>query len=211
MHDGQNVFDPATSFAGHDWRADEVADSLIRAGSMQEIIIVAISNSPDRMQEYTESLLGRAYARFVVRQVKPMIDSLYRTLPGREHTAVMGSSLGGLISFLIAWWYPDAFADAACLSGTFSPRFSSALESVQSYAGAPKNLKIYIDCGGSGPEATLKEGIDRMFACLTAKGYREGKDLMRVFVPDAPHNEQAWAGRLWRPLLFFFPNDPHAK
>ncbi|MBM2845463.1 MAG: hypothetical protein HW407_775, partial [Bacteroidetes bacterium] len=86
MHDGQNVFDPKTSFIGYEWRADEVADSLIKSNSMEEIIIVGINNTPDRISEYSDTPLGQSYARFVVNRVKPLIDSLYRTRSSRENT-----------------------------------------------------------------------------------------------------------------------------
>jgi len=79
MHDGQNIIDPRTSFGGYDWRVDEVADSLIRANKMEEIITVGIYNSPDRAPEYSDSALGRGYIDFVVNELKPMIDQTYRT------------------------------------------------------------------------------------------------------------------------------------
>jgi enterochelin esterase-like enzyme len=127
MHDGQNVIDPRTSYSGFDWHADEVADSLIRTGAIDEIIIVGMYNSPDRIPEYSDSDLGKAYAKFITGTVKPFIDSLYRTNPDREHTAVMGSSMGGLISFLCVWWYPEIFSKAGCLSSVFDRHSTSVL------------------------------------------------------------------------------------
>ncbi|MCK7520815.1 MAG: alpha/beta hydrolase-fold protein [Ignavibacteriales bacterium] len=116
MHDGQNVFDPATSSFGYDWRADEVADSLINAETINEIIIVGIYNTTDRGFEYSYSPLGYKYMDFVVSKLKPFIDSEYRTLPDAENTAVAGSSLGALITFMLSWNYPDVFSKAACFS-----------------------------------------------------------------------------------------------
>ncbi|MCK9409567.1 MAG: alpha/beta hydrolase-fold protein, partial [Bacteroidetes bacterium] len=103
MHDGQNIFDPSTAFTGYDWRVDEVADSLIKMKKIEETIIVGIYNSPDRLPEYSDSPLGTAYMEFVVNVVKPLIDSTYRTKPGREYTGIAGSSLGGLSSLLFVW------------------------------------------------------------------------------------------------------------
>lgn len=204
MHDGQNIIDPKTSYLGSDWRVDEVADSLIRSGSIEEIIVVGCSNSPDRRDEYSSTDLGRAYAEFVVTTLKPMIDSTYRTLPGREHTAVMGSSMGGLISFLFVWWHPETFSMAGCLSSAFSYDEGKILEVVESAKTLPAGIKIYLDCGTFELEARLLPGTDRMKELLLAKGMTEGKDLLVVIDQGAAHNEPAWANRLWKPLLFMY-------
>ena len=109
MQDGQNLFDPATSAFGIDWRLDETADSLIRNGTIKPIIIVGLANTRWRSAEYADNDTGYAYMRFVVKTVKPFIDYAYRTLKDPENTAVGGSSLGALISFMLGWNYPDVF------------------------------------------------------------------------------------------------------
>ncbi len=203
MHDGQNVFDPATSFIGFDWRADEIADSLIRADAIEEIIIVGIYNSPDRMREYSDTPLGRSYARFVVDRVKPRIDSLYRTKPGRENTAVMGSSMGGLISLMFVRWYPEVFSMAGCLSTSIGPGMGErALEEELRKQPLNKNLRIYMDVGEL--ERSLVQGNEALAAFLQKSGFEPGKSLEFFFAKEALHNEQAWAHRLWRPLTFLF-------
>ena len=204
MHDGQNIIDPGTSFIGYDWKVDEVADSLIRAGRMEEVVIVGIYNTPDRMAEYADTKLGHAYADFVVRTVKPFIDSAYRTKPDRSNTAVMGSSMGGLMSFLFVWWYPELFSKAGCLSSVFSYDHDKLLKQVQSEMERMRDVKIYMDCGGYAGEATLKPGMDKMIELLMNKGYVENRDFMAFFDPQAEHNERAWSVRIWRPLEFFF-------
>jgi predicted alpha/beta superfamily hydrolase len=204
LHDGQNIIDPATSFLGADWRVDEVADSLIRAGSIEELIIVGINNSPDRTAEYSETALGRAYGEFVVTKVKPMIDSLYRTKPDKNNTAVMGSSMGGLISFLFAWEYPEVFSKAGCLSPAFLVDSNRVLTEVQAYKGPKKGVRLYLDDGGVGIDARLKPGYEKMVQLLAEKGYMKGVDLDYFYDPPADHNEHAWAHRLWRPLIFMF-------
>ena len=120
-HDGQNLFDPYTSYIGADWGIDEALTELIESDSCKPVIVVGMYNTGDRSDEYGLSQRGRDYQRFVVNTVKPMIDSTYRTKPDRENTAVMGSSMGGLVSFLLAWNYPDVFQQAACLSPAFLP------------------------------------------------------------------------------------------
>ncbi len=207
MQDGQNIIDPRTSFAGYDWRVDETCDSLIRNRKMREIIVVGIYNSPDRMTEYSNSEVGHTYARFVANVVKPLIDSTYRTLPERENTAVMGSSLGGLISFLLAWWYPHVFSKAACLSPVLSYNQEATFKEVESDTSKARGIKIYIDCGGIGAEATLKPGVDRMAHLLDTQGFKKGVNYVSFYDGTAEHNERAWAARLWRPLMFFFGTD----
>jgi predicted alpha/beta superfamily hydrolase len=203
MHDGQNVFDPSTSFLGFDWRADEVADSLIKAGAMQEIIIVGIYNSPDRIAEYSDTKLGRSYARFVVERLKPLVDSLYRTQPQAKHTAVMGSSMGGLISLLFVWWYPDVFSMAGCLSTALGRgRYDAILQEIRGYNAPKKPLRFYVDVGGG--ERELVPGFNMIVSALEGSGYKKGGDLEAFLDEGAVHNEIAWAHRLWRPMKFMF-------
>ena len=203
MHDGQNVFDPKTSFIGYEWRADEVADSLIKSNSMEEIIIVGINNTPDRISEYSDTPLGQSYARFVVNRVKPLIDSLYRTRSSRENTAVMGSSMGGLISFMFVWWYPDVFSKAGCLSTSIGSRTGEKeLEERFGKRALDKNLGIYMDVGELEP--SLVPGNRLLAAYLQKNGFEPGNNLEFFFAEGALHNEQSWSHRMWRPLKFMF-------
>lgn len=204
MHDGQNVFDPATSFIGYDWHADEITDSLARAGAIEEIMIVAINNTPDRTPEYSDTQLGRSYGRFVVERLKPFIDSTYRTKREAKHTGVMGSSMGGLISFLFVWWYPHIFSKAGCLSSAFLVDNDRILHEVREDNSGMKAIRVYLDCGTVDLEARLKPGYNEMKTILEARGYKKGKDLEYFLDQGAVHNERAWAARLWRPLKFLF-------
>lgn len=204
MHDGQNIIDPRTSFGGHDWRVDEVADSLMRANKMAEIIIVGIYNSPDRAPEYSDSELGRGYINFVATELKPLIDQTYRTKPDAKNTAVMGSSMGGLSAFLFVWQRPEIFSKAGCLSSAFLWEDNKILKEVKNYSGRKKPIRVYLDDGSEGLEARLKPGYDEMVQLLQEKGYKRGVDLEYFYDEGAPHNEAAWAKRVWRPLLFMF-------
>ena len=207
MHDGQNCFDRSTAAFNAEWRADEMMDSLAHVGAIEEVIIVGINNTSDRIAEYSDTPLGQAYAAFVVDKVKPLVDSVYRTLPGPEHTAVMGSSMGGLISFLFTWWYPDVFGKAACLSSVFDRGRTRVIDLVESEHARRPRLRVYMDCGGAPGEVTLKEGMEYMVSVLKTRGYVQGSDFTWFFDPDAEHNEKAWAGRLWRPMEFLFGQD----
>jgi predicted alpha/beta superfamily hydrolase/glycogen debranching enzyme len=204
MHDGQNLFDPKTAYSG-EWHVDEVAERLIAADRMREIIVVGIDNTPDRVPEYTPCCDARwgggkvdEYGAFVVDTVKPLVDARYRTLPGREHTAMMGSSLGGIASIAIAARYPQVFGAAGSLSGSFWWNGGTLVKN------PPPHLpvKFYIDAG------TAMDGIEATrdyHAALLAQGYRDGKDLLYYEDAGGIHHESAWASRVYRPLTWFFP------
>ena len=135
-------------------------------------------------------------------KLKPLIDAKYRTLSGLADTAVMGSSLGGVVSFYLGWQWPDVFGKVACLSSTFTFR-DNLLERVRSEA--RRNIHIYLDSGwpGDNYEAT-RSMRDR----LIRKGYRPGSELFYLAFPDAKHDENAWAVRSPIPFQFLFGELP---
>jgi len=204
LHDGQNVFNPATSFAGQDWKLDETAKRLIQDGLIQEIIMVGIYNTPERNAEYNPELKGRQYSQFLVQTVKPFIDSTYRTLPDPPHTAVMGSSMGGLIAFYLGWEYPQVFSMVACLSPAFLISHSRIVKQVTRYQGPKKGLKIILFNGTKGLEADLKPAVLQMDNALRKQKFTPGADYLFKLIPGADHNEQAWADQAPDVLLFFF-------
>jgi predicted alpha/beta superfamily hydrolase len=204
MHDGQNLFDPKTASYGTEWNIDEVADRLVRQGDMEEVIVVGIDNTGDRIAEYTPGSDPRygggkldAYAAFVAKTVKPWIDAHYRTRPGREHTAVMGSSLGGLASIGIARRYPQLFSMAGGVSSSFWWNGQDALKHPPPHM----PVRFYIDAG------TVNDGLEESEAfrqALVKNGYREGRDLLFLADPGGRHNEQSWASRVHVALTWFF-------
>ena len=202
MQDGQNIIDPTTSSLGYDWRVDEVADSLIKLGKIKKIIIVGIYSTSDRGLEYGGSK-SEAYMNFVVNKLKPIIDKEYRTKPDAKNTAVAGSSLGGTISFMLVWKYPEIFSEAACVSPAFHIDIYDCLKLVRETT-EKKSIRLYIDIGGVGLEEKLQPGVDSMLVLLKEKGFKEGKDLEYFKDPNAEHNEQSWAQRVWRQLEFLF-------
>ena len=130
LHDGQNVFDAATSFAGVEWGADETAERLIAAKLIEPLIIVAIANTgEERIHEYAPTParidpskrkrskgLLRSYGRFLTEELKPFIDRRYRTKHDPKFTALGGSSLGGLATLVLGLWYPNYFSRLAVMS-----------------------------------------------------------------------------------------------
>jgi predicted alpha/beta superfamily hydrolase len=205
MHDGQNLFDAKTAAYGVEWGIDETLNRLVATGVMEEVIVVGIDNTPDRIPEYTPCCDPKhgggklpAYQAFIVDTVKPYIDQKLRTLPGREHTAIMGSSLGGIASVLIAQGKPDIFSKAAGVSSSFWWNERGLINK----PGARVPVNFYLDAGASndGLEDSLK-----MRDAMLKQGYREGEDLMFYSDPAGTHNEKSWAARVDKPLLWFFP------
>jgi predicted alpha/beta superfamily hydrolase len=199
MHDGQNLIDPKTSFAGKDWQVDETVTKLIKEYKMKEIIVVGINNTKDRLEEYSDTEKGEKYLTFIIEELKTFVDSKYRTLTDPNNTAIMGSSMGGLVSFLAAWKHPEVFSMAGCMSSSFYYNDDKVFKMLDEYDGTKKHIKFYIDHGEDG----LVRG-QKMFCKLTQMGYVIGTDLDYFYARGAEHNEKEWAKRMERPLIFFF-------
>jgi len=199
MHDGQNLIDPKTAYAGKDWQVDETVTRLIKEYKIKEIIVVGIYNNENRLEEYSDTETGAKYRKFMIEELKPFIDSKYRTLTDSNNTAIIGSSMGGLVSFLTAWKHPEVFGMAGCMSSSFYYNDEKVFKMIDEYSGPKKHVKFYIDHGEDG----LIRG-QRMFCELTQLGYVIGTDLDYFYNRSAGHNESEWAKRLERPLIFFF-------
>ncbi|WP_036213905.1 alpha/beta hydrolase [Massilia alkalitolerans] len=209
MHDGQNLFDNATAYAG-EWKVDETLDALAREGKL-EMIVVGIDNGQEkRMTELNawdnERIgkgEGREYTDFIVKTVKPMIDKQYRTLPGREHTAIMGSSMGGLASHYALVQYPQVFSKA----GVFSPAYWTAQPSFDFVAAkpVPKDARVFLLMGEKeGPQ--MNADVKRMAEVVKKTGHPAANTVLKI-VPGAEHNEAFWAGELREALLWMFAPD----
>lgn len=217
MHDGQNLFDAATSFLGVEWQADEHAERLIRAGRIEPIIIVGIYNTPDRMHEYTPQAdaqrdaggRGRQYARFLVEEVKPFIDKTYRTIPDRAHTAVAGSSLGGLISLYLAREHREVFSQCGVVSPALMWADAALLKEVEGKSNWMAGTRFWLDMGtDEGRQiGTFNRAIEltrRLERAFLAAGLITGRDYYYAEIHEGQHNEAAWAARFDRMLLFFY-------
>lgn len=204
MQDGQNLFDPNTAAFGVDWRLDETADSLIKQDVIRPLIIVGLTSTDWRTEEYTDTDTGRAYMNFIVDKVKPFIDSVYRTLSGPENNIVGGSSLGGLISFILPWVYPDIFSTGICMSAAIKINNIDYVKNIEDFTGPHKNVRFYFDTGSDSLDLKLKPGILDMINVLQDKGYKPGKDIFWYFDKNGKHNESSWGKRINLPLLFFF-------
>lgn len=205
MQDGQNLFDPSTSSFGVDWQIDETLDSLDKLGQIEIPIVVGIYNTTDRTADYTTGDQSKAYMKFVLETVKPFIDQTYRTLPEAANTAVGGSSYGALISFRLAWEYPQVFSKAFCLSPAFKVQNLDYVQNVLDYNGERKALTFYIDNGGIGLEEELQPGIDAMLEALNNKGYIENTDFFWIQDKEARHFESDWAKRMPNAFKLMYP------
>ena len=195
MQDGQNLFFPEESFLGSPWNVDDTLAQLNIMNAIDNFIVVGI-HSADRMYEYTKPGY-EGYGRCVVEEVLPWVRTHLRTRENRFDTMVLGSSLGGVVSFYLAWQYPEVFAGAACMSSTFTFR-DDLMDRV--YGEEKKPVAFYLDSGwpGDNYEVTLA-----MATALIQRGWRLGLDLQHFTFPEERHNESAWGRRLHLPTQIF--------
>jgi pimeloyl-ACP methyl ester carboxylesterase len=214
MHDGQNLFDPRIANTGIDWGVDEAVVRGVRAGAMPEVLVVGVWCTDDRLREYSPWHLGAAYARFLVEELKPRVDAAYRTRPGPEHTAVMGSSMGGLISFELCRRHPEVFGRGACLSTHFPfsdemvrgepPGRPAILRDVEFDAWYPREPRLWFDHGTEGLDAGYAPVQAEVTGWLQRQGRVLGQDFVVRRFEGATHNEAAWRARLDAPLAFLY-------
>ena len=223
MHDGQNVFDPSTSYTKVDWGVDEAMTRLIANGHARAAIVVAVWNTPKRLQEYmprkaitgetfiptpgdapfpAAEIVADDYLAFLATELKPFIDAHYRTLTGPEDTFVMGSSMGGLISAYAVLEYPQVFGGAGCVS-THWPIAGGIVEGyLAEHLPAPDINRFYFDYGTEAIDAMYEPYQQRIDALMRTRGYRPGVDLLSHRYLGATHNESAWRDRIEVPLMF---------
>lgn len=218
MQDGNNVFDAATSFAGVEWGADETAQRLIEAGQIEPLIIVAIYNDANRIDEYTPFRdsqhgggQGDKYLQFLTETVKPFIDKTYRTRVGRENTGIAGSSLGGLISLYAVFARPEVFGRAAAMSPTLGWADRAVFDYVRAHV-QPQHPRLWIDVGtAEGHSQPPVETSAYVQACrdmaklLATLGFKPERELHLEVVEGARHHEHDWAARFDRVLRFLYP------
>jgi predicted alpha/beta superfamily hydrolase len=217
LHDGQNVFDAATSYAGVEWGADEAAQRLIEKKWIEPLIIVAVANTGEqRIHEYapTRGLIDtsarrkgrsrgwlRRYGRFLIEELKPFIDRTYRTRTDAASTGLGGSSLGGLATLVLGLWFPHVFNRLAVLSPSV---WWDECVACRMVGELPEKLplKIWLDTG------TREAGWERARELrdqLVEQGWRLDDDLQYTEVEGGDHSEGAWAARFEAVLRFLYP------
>lgn len=224
MHDGQNLFEPGYSGSGEPWDIPAAMLRVMRERDLPGAIVVGVWCSEQRWRDYApqapmlalrgtpewEAAIRRAggtpqsdaYLRYLVGQLKPAIDARHPTLPGREHTFIMGSSMGGLISLYAVEQYPEVFGGAACVS-THWPAGGNGLVDAMGAALPPAGRhRLYFDYGTKTLDAGYEPFQLRMDAHLRAAGYTEGHDWITRKFPGAEHSERSWRERAHIPLAF---------
>jgi predicted alpha/beta superfamily hydrolase len=223
MHDGQNLFDPATSYGGVDWGVDETMTRLIEEGAIREAIVVGVWNSTLRREEYmpqravkghvtfnvpgvsgvpAELIISDRYLAFLVNELKPFIDANYRTLPGRADTFVMGSSMGGLVSQYAMSVYPDVFGGAGCVSTHWPAGDGIVVDDFGAHLPDPATQRYYFDFGTGTLDAGYEPYQRRADEMLRKGGYVEGANWITLKFEGAEHSEKSWRLRVDRPLRF---------
>ncbi len=193
LHDGQNVFSPWWSVSGNEWHLDETVTEFIEQGKMRDIIMVAVDHGDRRGEEYSPMNDGTLYSAFLIETVKPLIDSTFRTLSDPKNTAVMGASMGGIISFHLGWEHPDVFGIAGCLSPAFIVDDEEIVNRVKEDEGPIKPTRFYIYNGTEELDAELQPSVLRMVQALENKGYYKDQDFFYRVFDGAYHTELAWA------------------
>lgn len=231
MHDGQNLFDPKRSNFNKVWAADKSALRLIGAGKTKPFIIVGIDHpGEDRGRQYfprvmadlvstavrqkmaaqgaTKPIISDEYLKFLVEELKPQIDRQYRTRRTARHTAIAGSSMGGLISLYAVTKYPKVFGTAGAVSThlplgdpNWSPQerndiFAGWRTYVRQELGKPAGRRIWFDHGTETLDAFYQPYQEVLDAALVANGWRKGRDFSSKVYEGTPHEENAWAARL---------------
>lgn len=252
-HDGQNLFDPTFSFAGVAWELDDSTQKLIADNQITAPIIVGIYNRgnkqlrandyfPEKALNYIpeserddtyiwetceKGFFGDEQAEFVVTELKPLVDNLYRTNPDRDHTFALGSSMGGLASLYLMCEYPDVFGGVACLSTHWigslkldtnynmsdDPVCANAiLAYLNANLPSPDSHRLYLDMGTMGWDADNLKYESAARETAIDRGYSaKGGTLYTYDATGAGHNEYFWQIRITIPLSFLlskaYPND----
>ncbi|MBE0637191.1 MAG: alpha/beta hydrolase [Bacteroidales bacterium] len=231
MHDGQNLFDSKIAYGGQAWGVDSTIKRVAKQGLFTEIIVVGIWNTfyrfteympekpflrlSDEMQEllteeYEGEPKGDEYLKFLVEELKPVIDQNFRTLHDTDHTMIMGSSMGGLISAYAYCEYPEVFGRAGCLSthwiGSLEGDFEEFSNAMAAYFAdnlpAPGNHKIYFDFGTLNLDAYYEHHQLKIDSVMKQCGYTHNIDWLTKKFPGHDHNEKSWRSRLNIPLKF---------
>ena len=230
MHDGQMLFDATTTWNHQEWQVDEVMGRLIAEGKVRRCIVVGVDNTRNRLNDYFPSRCyekvpegeregvavsqykGDEYLRFLVEEVKPFIDNRYKPLTTREHTFVMGSSMGGLISLYALCNYPEVFGGAACMSthlsmNFFDPKFKSELwaeglrDYVKEHLPSANSALLYMDGGTVELDDTYRPYQNKLNAVISGLGWDSAHFVYYLF-EGHKHMETYWAERLDQPFVF---------
>lgn len=230
MHDGQNLFDAEKSYTHVTWGVAESITKLSGWGFIRPAIVVGIDNTENRVGDYMPyrpfqtpqgqdvieplaeemrekfnmfDMVADQYLKLIVDVIKPRVDHDFRTLPDFNHTFVIGSSMGGLISLYALVEYPAIFSGAGCFSTHWPVVDKVILPYLQSYLPEAGQHKLYFDHGSEDLDAEYAPNQAAVDMVGSSKGYVSGKDWLRRFGAGSGHHESAWRSRLHIALRFF--------
>ncbi|MCL7927485.1 MAG: alpha/beta hydrolase-fold protein [marine benthic group bacterium] len=228
MSDGQNLFDPRIANTGVDWGVDEAVTRLVEQKLMPPIIVVGAWNTDARGREYSPWHGAPDYARFLIEELMPRVDTEYRTLTGPDNTAVMGSSMGGLLSFYLVTNHPEVFGSCGCesthfaLSESIVERYLRGVEAppnpdsvpfvvrdIEAGLEAPAGARYYFAYGTEGLDADYGAPHEIVREWLLAEGKNDGRDFVVREYEGADHNEASWRARIDDALVFMFGRKSH--
>jgi predicted alpha/beta superfamily hydrolase len=215
MHDGQNVFDKATSFVG-EWGVDETLNRLAASGDSGAIVIAIDNGGRTRNEEFhpINPDNGRpgqadAYLEFIVRTLKPLVDRVFSTKPDRLNTAIMGASSGGTISLYGALKYPEVFGKAAMFSTPLwlAPRFDAMVPTANAFRA---DTKLWFICGanertGQDPAGIFARDQPALIDALVKAGFSPTHQLKATIDPNGEHNEAFWGKNFENAYQWLFP------
>eukprot|EP01028_Stygiella_incarcerata_P012995 TRINITY_DN81026_c0_g1_i1.p1 TRINITY_DN81026_c0_g1~~TRINITY_DN81026_c0_g1_i1.p1 ORF type:complete len:373 (-),score=87.38 TRINITY_DN81026_c0_g1_i1:197-1315(-) len=214
MHDGQNLFDPSTSFMGQCWWVQNTTNKLIKEGSMKEVLIIGPYNTPDRENEYTYSYdpsekqggKGDLYLDFLEKTLVPLVSSKLdnRLVIEEGSLSIGGSSLGGLISCYAGWTRKEVYGKSICMSPSFwwnSEDFDSTI--LPSKTPEKRVGKFYLDTGTL--EKDIMDSTDHVRDHFEKIQYTTDNGDMFYFLDvGGDHNEYYWGRRFWHPMEDLF-------
>mgnify|MGYP002377660713 CR=1 FL=1 len=238
-HDGQMLYDKTKSWNGQAWDIDDVAGEMMRTGKIKDLIIVGIWNDgANRFRDYfpqkpfeslskTEKAFIQQklqesfrvegdfspnsdhYLRFIVQELKPWIDTHYATLKDPANTIIMGSSMGGLISFYAITQYPEVFGRAVCMSthwpGIFGMENNPVPDAFLNYAALHLSRldrhKIFFDLGDQGLDSLYTETQQKIDHLMMKHGFNES-NWQTIYAAGETHTETSWNKRLPDALKF---------
>jgi predicted alpha/beta superfamily hydrolase len=223
MHDGQNLFDPRIANTGIDWGVDEAVTRLIQRGRIPPVIVVGVWSTEARGPEYSPWHGAADYARFLIEELMPRVNKEFRTLTGPENTAVMGSSMGGLLSFFLVTRHPEVFGACGCVSTHFplseavvARYFPGLVDSatpdstpyvlrdIAAGLTVPPGTRYWFDYGTLGLDSAYAPTHEVVRSWLRDQGLVEDRDFVVRRYDGADHNEASWRRRLEDPLTFLF-------
>ncbi|MGB8010654.1 MAG: alpha/beta hydrolase-fold protein [Terriglobales bacterium] len=215
LNDGQNLFDPATSFAGVHWQAGETAARLIAERKIPPLILVGIDNTKNRINEYIPykakdpkvlKPAGKCYPDFLGREVMPLIEERYPVLKGPENTGLGGSSLGGLITLYTQMAAPGVFGRLLIESPSLFVANKKILHESRRFRAWPS--RIYLgtgtrEVGDAEKDTKTVENVHELESILRSVGLDEQRLKVRI-EEGASHSEAAWAARFPEALEFLY-------